>query len=591
LLFTGVGQTSDDKRPELHPTTLLLQPASPVGQGTTVKISVKLENSGPISADAFRVEFFLRPRSDDDAESAQSWTSFDVVERSGLSPEAQEVELSASLDTSDPDLIASPGVYEIRVLVDSNDQIPELDEGNNELRTSVIVSASSQGQPDLRPRSLVFEPPSPVGLADTVAMAATVANMGDRDASPFEVSFAYCRLAEGGNECAGQYEEFDRRTFSGGLPKGASQSIDAQLDIPSLGLTSGRYSIRVAVDPTSAEHATGQIEEQDEANNTLTTGLFVQGPELAPTGLTFSPSTPHIGETIKVSATVKNVGTGSATKIPVAFHIDGIQFALPTVTLADNESAEVTAFLRTGELNLSPGSHSVRVVIDPNDQIAERDETNNEIRTSLRLLPSVPQRPELRPKRVVFSPSSPVDLGQASSLAVLGEVLNTGEVAARGVRISFAYRPAGSVRWLDVPCSTNCTVDELSPGARVEAKAELDLSDLRPGRYDVRVVVDPATDDQPDGRIAELDEFNNEMQTSVRLLAARMPDLVLDGNSARFEPSLEIRHGDTVEIAIDVVNAGESLAQAFDVAFAASRLEVERATVFTRPKSRNFSPP
>ena len=587
LLFTGVGQPSDNKRPELHPTTLLLQPASPVGQGTTVKISVKLENSGAVTADAFRVEFFLRPRSDDDGDSAQSWTSFDVVERSGLSPEAQEIELSASLDTSDPDLIPSPGVYEIRVFVDSNDQIPELDEGNNELRTSVIVSASSQGQPDLRPSSLVFEPPSPVSLSDTVAMAATVANTGDRDASPFEVSFAYCRLAEGGQECAADYQEFDRRTFSGGLPDGASQSIDAQLDIPALGLSSGRYSIRISVDPTSVEHPTGQIDEKDEANNTLTTGLFVQGPELAPTGLTFSPSTPHIGETIKVTASVKNVGTGSATKIPVAFYIDGVQFALPTVTLADNESSDVTAFLRTGELSLSPGSHTVRVVIDPNDQVAERDETNNEIRTSIRLLPSVPQRPELRPKRIVFSPSSPVDLGQAGSLAVLGEVLNTGEVAARDFRIAFSYRPAGSVRWLDIPCSTNCSIDELSPGARVEAKAELDLSNLQPGRYDVRVVVDPSTNEQSNGRITELDEFNNEMQTSVTLLAARLPDLLFDGNSVRFEPALEIRYGDSVRLSIDVVNAGESVAKPFQVDFTARRLDVEQKTVFaTRDVAR-----
>lgn len=587
LLFTGVGQTSDNRRPELHPTTLLLQPASPVGQGTTVKINVKLENSGSVTADAFRVEFFLRPRSDDNGDSAQSWTSFDVVERSGLSPEAQEIELSASLDTSDPDLIPSPGVYEIRVFVDSNDQIPELDEGNNELRTSVIVSASSQGKPDLRPSSLVFEPPSPVGLSDTVAMAATVANTGDRDASPFEVSFAYCRLAEGGQECTGDFQEFDRRTFSGGLPDGASQSIDAQLDIPTRGLSSGRYSIRVSVDPTSVEHPSGQIDEKDEANNTLTTGLFVQGPELAPTGLTFSPSTPHIGETIKVTASVKNVGTGSATKIPVAFYIDGVQFALPTVTLADNESTDVTAFLRTGKLSLSPGSHTVRVVIDPSDQIAERDETNNEIRTSLRLLPSVPQRPELRPKRIVFSPSSPVDLGRADSVAVLGEVLNTGEVAARDFRISFSYRPSGSVRWLGIPCSTNCSIDELSPGARVEAKAELDLSNLQPGRYDVRVVVDPSTDDQPNGRITELDEFNNEMQTSVTLLAARLPDLLLDENSARFEPSLEIRYGDSVQLAVDVVNAGEGVAEPFQVEFAARRLEVEQETVFaTRDVAR-----
>ena len=582
LLFTGVGQTSDDKRPELHPTTLLLQPASPVGQGTSVKISVKLENSGAVTADAFRVEFFLRSRSNEDGDAAQSWTSFDVVERSGLSPEAQEIELSAALDTSDPDLIPSPGVYEIRVLVDSNDQIPELDEGNNELRTSVLISSSAQGKPDLRPLSLVFEPPSPVGLSDTVAMAATVANAGDRDASPFAVSFAYCRLAEGGQACAGDYHEFDRRTFSGGLPHGASQSIDAQFDIPALGLTSGRYAIRISVDPTSLERPTGQIDEQDEANNTLTTGLFVQGPELAPTGLTFSPSVPHIGETIKVTASVKNVGTGSATKIPVAFFIDGVQFAQPTVSLADNESTDVTAFLRTGELNLSPGSHTVRIMIDPSNQIAERDETNNEIRTSVRLLAAVPQRPELRPKRIVFSPSSPIDLGRTDSVAVLGEVLNTGDVAARDFQISFAYRPTGNVRWLDVPCTTNCTVDELGPGARVEAKAELELSALQPGRYDVRVVVDPGTEGAANGRITELDEFNNEMQTSVTLLAARLPDLLIDGASVRFEPGLEIRYGDSVQLALEVVNAGQSASGPFPVEFAARRIDAQSESVFAR---------
>lgn len=590
LLLTGLGQTNDEKRPELHPTTLLLQPASPVGQGTTVRIVVNLENSGAVTADAFRVEFFLRPHSEEDGDAAQSWTSFAVVERSGLSPEAQEVELSATLDTSNPDLIPSPGVYEIRVLIDSNDQIPELDEGNNDLRTSLLVNASSQGQPDLRPLSLVFEPPSPVGLSDTVAMAATVANVGDRDASPFAVSFAYCRLAEGGQECSGDHQEFDRRTFSGGLPDGASQSIDAQLNIPELGLASGRYRIRIEVDPTSAERATGQIDEQDEANNVLTTGLFVQGPELAPTGLTFSPSIPHVGETIEATASIKNVGTGSATRVPVAFFIDGVQFALPTISLADNESTDITALLRTNELNLSPGSHTVRVVVDPNNQIAERDETNNEIRTAVRFLPSVPKRPELRPKRIVFSPSSPVDMGQASSLAVLGEVLNTGEVAARDFRVAFSYRPAGGVRWIDVPCVTNCAIAELDPGARVEANAELDLSDLQPGRYEVRVVVDPSSDGQSDGRITELDEFNNEMRTSVTLLAARLPDLLIDGNSVRFEPSLEVRHGDSLQMSLDVVNAGEGVAEPFEVEFAARRVEVEAATVFATRDVPSLAP-
>ena len=576
---TGVAQSDDGQRPELHPTTLLLQPASPVGQGTTVRIAVKLENSGPISADGFRVEFFLRPRSDE-ADGSQSWSSFAVVERSGLSPEAQEIELSATLDTSDPDLIPNPGVYELRVLVDSNDQIPELDEANNELRTSLIVSASNQGRPDLRPLSVLLEPPSPVSLSDTVTMAATVANTGDRDASPFEVSFSYCRLAEGGQECASDYQEFDRRNFSGGLPDGASQSVDAQLNIPELGLASGRYLIRIAVDPTSDASPTGQISEQDEANNVLTTGLFVQGPELTPTGMRFSPSSPHIGETIEVTASVKNVGTGSATNIPVAFFIDGIQFALPTVTLADNESADVTALLRTSDLNLSPGSQTIRVVVDPNNQVAERDETNNEIRTSIRLLEAVPQRPELRPKRIVFSPTSPVALGRTQSLAVLGEVLNTGEVAAQDFLIDFDYRPAGSIRWLDIPCSTNCEVDTLQAGARIEANAELDLRDLNPGRYEVRVTVDPTSSDRPDGAIRELDEFNNVMRTSVSLLAARLPDLTFDSGSFRVDPGLEIRHGESVRLAIDVVNVGEGVSEPSEVELSARPIEAQSGTAF-----------
>ena len=566
----GTGSEGGGDRPELHPTTLILEPASPVQQGLLVNVTAKLENTGTRAASAFRIEFFLRPRVEPEgAGSAVSWTSFALVELDGLAPEEQEVEVQGVLDTSDRALVPEPGVYEIRVLVDSNDQIPELDETNNELIASLRVEPSKLGQPDLRPTRLLFKPPSPVTQNETVLVSARVENTGDADAAPFEVAFSYCPLPGGRTACPGEFVEFAREALVGGLPRGASQDLAVNLAIPELGLSPGRYLVKVAVDPTSPEQPAGKIPEQDEANNELVASLFVEGPELFPTSLSFTPALPHVGDLVEVTVTVENAGLGPARDVEVAFFLNGAPFARPTVTINPGEEVAVSGTLNTDALGLDVGVHLLRVVVDPDNRIAERDETNNEIRTGLTLQPRVPRRAELHPKKLLIDPSSPVEIGPDRRLNVFAEVVNTGEVEARDFEIAFFYRAAGRARWVPIPCATSCTVDSLAPGSGATAQGTLVLADLAPGNYEVRVVADP------DGRVPELDETNNEMRSSFTLLAPRLPDLAIDPASVRIEPSLQVPRGTTLTIAFAVENVGEEDAPAFAVEVAVRRLDEE----------------
>jgi subtilase family serine protease len=578
--FLSFSQESSGQ-PELHPTTLILKPSSPVEQGRLVTITVKLENTGQIAASAFKTEFFIRQRPQP-GESAPSWTSFATVERTGLSPEEQEVEVKAVLDTSNPDWIPAPGVFELRVVVDSNDQIPELDETNNELIASLRVDPSRLGKPDLRPTKLTFEPPSPVSLLESVLVTTAIANTGDQDAGPFDVSFAYCRLTGRRTSCPTSFIEFQRLVFDGGLPKAAQRQLAATFAVPDLGLEPGNYLIQVSVDPPDPDQPVGLIEEQDEANNSLTASLFVQGPELFPTSLGFSPDLPRLGDTLKVTVSVKNSGEGTARNVPVAFFIDGAQFALEHVSIEQEQEIAAEGLLKTGDFNLGVGVHVVRVLVDFGDEIPERDETNNEMRTSITLHPPVPRLAELHPKRLVINPSSPVEIDVDRGLTVLTEIVNTGEVEARDFEIAFFFRAVGRVRWIAIPCATNCVVSSLATDAGVTAQGRLSLGDLAPGNYEVKIVVDPPAPDRAEGHVPELDETNNEMRSSFTLLASRRPDLFLDPLSVRIEPSLTVQRGTTARIAAEVINIGERASGPFTIEFALRRIEKEAFVVFAR---------
>jgi subtilase family serine protease len=562
----AASQGNGSNRAELHPNFLILDPASPIDQGRLVNIETILENTGEATANAFRVEFFIRNRSESET---TSWTSFAVDEISGLAPDEQEISARAVLDTTNSSLIPDPGVYEIRVVVDSNNQIPELDESNNELITSISVQASKLGLPDLRAQMVMFSPPSPISQNEVVEVLGDIINQGDDKAAAFMVQFSYCKVVNPLNPttCSTEYVEFalNEDEFLGGLSKGGELSTKATLPA----LEPGTYLVRMLIDPPTPHAPAGMIEEQDEANNELIVLFSIQGPELHVTGLEFEPTLPRVGDTISVAATVFNTGQIKAQNAEVAFFVDGAQFDQKTISLADSQSMVVRGTLSTLQQGLEAGVHSIRIVVDPLNLISERDETNNETLTGITLLQSIPAFPELRPKGIRLTPSSPIQRGLNPTLGVEVEIINTGESLARDIDIEFSFRSTGSVRWQTMPCVTNCSVPSLAAGELYKANADLLLFNIDAGTYELRAIVDPSN------RIQELDELNNEIYTSFTILATRLPDLLIDPLNVVFDPSLTERRGTPVDLTFDVINFGEEIAGPFDVEVSLAQINTD----------------
>ncbi len=555
-------QSHPQSQPELHPQGLILSPASPVSQGEVVGITAIIENTGEGVPSEFQVDFAYRPRG------GELWTKFATVTIPGLR-RGEQAQAKAKLDASE----LEPGVWEVRVRVDPENQVPELDEANNELATTLTVLPAKVRLPDLHPQGLEFDVEPPVIRGALVYLSAEVANIGEGPAGPFDVRFFYRRIDE-------EVEtELDTVRFEEGLGVGERRATGEfkAVILDTQGLTPGIYLIKVVVDPPTLEHPQGEVEELNEGNNELTALFTVQALDLHPEGVSFSPARVAQGETITVSALIVKEGEVEVGGFNVAFLVEGRRFAqvsVPGMATWEREKA-VSAKLDTAALELAPGVYRITVEVDPDDQVPELDEANNRLTVLLSVQPALPRLPELHPRSLKLNPASPVEAGRADKVVIISEVANTGKEAAERFTVAFAYRQAGRVRWIPLPCVAHCTVMDLEPGGTVQVKGELDLGRLAPATYEIRVLVDP------EGQVEELDETNNELVTLFTLLPARKPDLLFV--RVLFEPpTLEVRRGQDLRITAEIANLGDAPAGPFLVEFAYRRAGEEEFTVFVR---------
>ncbi|MFQ6089925.1 MAG: CARDB domain-containing protein, partial [Candidatus Bipolaricaulia bacterium] len=558
LMIGLAGSGEQGGLPELHLQKLVLEPPSPVVRGEAVQVHAWVMNTGERPAGEFKVEFFYRP-----GRAGESWISFHVVLVSNLAPSQQEaLEVkddgqAIMIDTADLEL----GTYEIRVVADSNNQIPEEDETNNELVTTLTVLPSRLGLADLQPVTLAIDPPSPTS-GQLVVVSTEIRNTGDKDAGPFRVSFLI------------DDQEFDSANLEG-LAAGASISAQGALDPYALGLRPGSHKLLVIVD------ADGQIEEQDEVNNELAAALTIQGAELHPTSLQLDRALVRLDSRTTVSSKVANTGKGVADRVEVGFYIDGMQFALAEVgPLGPGETATAQGELIPAkpELGLAPGEHELRVVVDPNGLVPELDEANNELVKSLTILPPEPQLPELHPESLTLNPPSPVELGTTEAVTVSSVIANTGRASAEGFSVEFSYRAKGTLRWEPLPCrdQLSCQGLTLAPGAELKIEGSLSITGASPGIYELRVVVDPPQDpfgESGTGQVAELDETNNEFVTTLSLLSSRLADLAFDPTlPLEVAPAYQVNRGQTLRFTAHLMNMGDLAAGPFEVEFAYCRL-------------------
>ncbi|MEO6522921.1 MAG: CARDB domain-containing protein [Mucilaginibacter sp.] len=108
------------------------------------------------------------------------------------------------------------------------------------------------------------------------------------------------------------------------------------------------------------------------------------GPDLIVTDITWAPSSPHTGNSVVFTVTVKNVGvaaTPAGTILGVSFKVDGNSAGCngtSTASLAPGATRILTANgCSPSSWTAIVGTHSVVAMVDDQSRIRESDETNN----------------------------------------------------------------------------------------------------------------------------------------------------------------------------------------------------------------------
>ncbi|MCK5828307.1 hypothetical protein KAH43_07280, partial [Candidatus Bipolaricaulota bacterium] len=537
LIVQGVEELA-----ELHVTTITLDPPSAITQGVDVEIHTRIMNTGQRTADPVNVALFYRPMS-----GSNSWVLAQSIDGASLPPSQEDyLAVTFTLDTQSLEL----GTYEIRVVADPLNQISEVDELNNELLTSFLLIASSIGLPDLQPVFLTYTRTNPESSDDMLPwnVTTTVENPTPSQAGAFTVAF----LLDG--------VEFDRQ-FLFALPADSTVEVVGEFDPFILELTPGTYQISAVIDPDE------QVAEQDEANNSIAGALTLLSPDLYPISLAFDKSVLRLDEEMRVTAQVANGGEGTAKNIDVGFYIDHVRFALVQIpVLGRGLTTSIEATLSPDIVGLidAPKAYKIEIVVDPINVLPELDEANNRMARSITILEPGVRQPELHLESIELGPASPIELGRTDTVTLSAVVRNSGRAVAEDFDVSFYYRVKGGLRWEEVPCSgeSSCSSLVLSSGMQSKLVSILPVVLLQPGIYEVRVFVDSGS------AVSELDESNNEMVTSLTLLAARLPDLAfsyIQGISV--EPSTQVHRGQTIRFTPTITNLGDVDAGDFFVRF------------------------
>ena len=311
--------------------------------GDTVIVTVAVHNIGPVASDSVLVAFYEGNPND------SASVLLDTVRLGSIAPDGY---LEAETR-----LAATYGEHRIFVVIDPDDEQLEPDESNN------MAFARLKVLPDLMVNEIDFDT---TGF-DTVGLIAVVANDGGVSAGAFTMAF-YDGDPMLGGELIDSVVLDSMSAFS-----------EDTVSIP-WSPTPGQHEVFVVVDIDDS------VMERNEFNNRLSASIFVHGrPDLtiSPDEIEVSDDHPHSGDTITITAWVRNNGLANALAAFVRLYlvdgdtslIDGV--VLPVVEAGDSAEAQFDWIIPDD----FTGTARLMVYADPNDSIPESDESNNSAMT------------------------------------------------------------------------------------------------------------------------------------------------------------------------------------------------------------------
>jgi subtilase family serine protease len=432
--------------------TALNANSSSYDAGDTITITATIQNQGLRSAGGFYV----------------SLTSAD------LPTQAQYVSsLSAGASTNVSFTYTAPQYgtnksVTVTATADSTGAIPESNESNNTRSTSFTV----RSLPDLIVSAL--SPDKTQYLpGETISIAATVRNQGSVSASGFSVSLTSANLAT-------------QTKYVASLAAGTSVNVTFTYTAPQL-------TSSTAITVTATADSSGAVAETDEGNNTRSVSFTVLAlPDLTVASLTGDKPAYEAGETVTISATLKNIGPTTSAATTVRLTVPNIGTYSKNVSTLAAGASQTVRFTFTAPTALTPQNITVTATVDPENLVQESNESNN-TRTATVAVNAL--RPDIE-----VTDSTITDWYAGMKVTVSATIRNRTAQLVPSVAIRLSI---GGVNYTEnIPIAGN--------GSNL---AVFRVTVPASGNYTVRVTADP------EAMLNETDESNNVLTKDIQVKA------------------------------------------------------------------------
>ncbi|RLE48430.1 MAG: hypothetical protein DRJ31_07305, partial [Candidatus Methanomethylicota archaeon] len=391
-------------------------------------------------------------------------------------------------------ITAIAGIDEIKVTVDEDLRIYDLNRTNNEMTTYITVT-----KPDLAVLSALVE--GELYDGSTATLRFNITNLGPGDTH----RLFYVNV----------YHNGDLIRVLGVNGLGVGEIVELSTDFT---IIAGTNDLEIYVDPAD------EISEVDEINNILHEIIYVPLPDLAVVNASITCDEWVEGGIAAVNATISNIG-GSATRRPffTKLFIDGVYMssAYHSGKIDVNESFNIVFYIL-----LKGGDHNVTVVIDPEERVPDANRSNN----MYSMLYSLPA-PDLE---LTWIDVEQDVVSEGEEFTIIFNVTNSG---IGETRISFYID-----LYVDSDIENTIYIDTpLLPGDLLSRSFTLSLDS---GNHTLEVIVDSTN------RTGDIDRTNNVGRVNVTVLNSDLEALGLYINTT------ELHNNGYAEAIVTIRNNG-----------------------------------